>query len=417
MTNILSEKKEIYVTIVSANYLGYAKVLADSLLLNSLGGLKVLVVEKETPEINSAIKTSGLDCMYVAALKIKNFDRLAYKFDILELNTALKPSFLKKMFFDGYSRVIYLDPDIKVYGNMDPVRSALDHSEIVLTPHTIKPILDSFRPSDIDFLRSGAYNLGFIALKNGDNSKQFLDWWESRCLGLGFNDPNFGTFVDQKWLDLAQSYFENIFILKDPGCNVAYWNLHERLLKVLDGEIYANEKNLHFFHFSGIEYAKLNSLSKYQTRHSIDAGSVLKALVENYCQDLLSANIKMYENIKYTFSVLDNGIQINQTMRRAIISFPDVDDPFKSDTDFQKLILKNNLIASGNEKILITSKNFDQNSIKVRLMNVVIRILNHVIGLNNLLRIIKYCSILNRENNLSNVLLNKKIDLIHRFKN
>ena len=40
-------------------------------------------------------------------------------------------------------------------------------------------------------------------------------------------------FTDQRWVDFVPSLFDHL-ILKDPGCNVAYWNLHGREL-TLDG--------------------------------------------------------------------------------------------------------------------------------------------------------------------------------------
>src|SRR5690606_24035113 len=41
-------------------------------------------------------------------------------------------------------------------------------------------------------------------------------------------------------------------VLRDPGFNVAYWNLHERpLTKTADGTVTAGGSPLRFFHFSG----------------------------------------------------------------------------------------------------------------------------------------------------------------------
>ena len=48
-------------------------------------------------------------------------------------------------------------------------------------------------------------------------------------------------FTDQRWADFVPCFFEH-HILKDPGYNVAYWNLHARRLTadgggyVVDGE-------------------------------------------------------------------------------------------------------------------------------------------------------------------------------------
>ena len=33
---------------------------------------------------------------------------------------------------------------------------------------------------------------------------------------------------DQRWLDLVPALFDDVHIVRDPGCNVAYWNLPER---------------------------------------------------------------------------------------------------------------------------------------------------------------------------------------------
>src|SRR4029079_9492182 len=108
----------------------------------------------------------------------------------------------------GLDQVVYLDPDICLYDSPTPVIEAMQRAEIVLIPHALSPLLDGARPPDIDFLRTGTFNLGFAAFRRGEQSLALLDWWESRCLSHGFNDPGFGTFVDQKWLDLAPCYFD-----------------------------------------------------------------------------------------------------------------------------------------------------------------------------------------------------------------
>jgi hypothetical protein len=103
-------------------------------------------------------------------------------------------------------------------------------ADILLTPHILSPIRDDKKPMERDFLRSGVFNLGFVGVSNRPPAREFLDWWEARCLKEGFNELRAGLFVDQKWVNFAPCFFSGVEIIRDPGCNVAYWNLHERKL-------------------------------------------------------------------------------------------------------------------------------------------------------------------------------------------
>ncbi len=184
---------------------------------------------------------------------------------------------------------------------------ALDEAEIVVTPHALAPAMDGLRPSDIDFLRNGSFNLGFIALRRGAESLSLLDWWERRCLSHGFNDLGFGTFVDQKWIDLVPSYFESVHVLRHRGCNVAFWNLHERQLFEVNGSYRVNDVPLVFFHFSGVRADAPEVLSKHQTRHAIAPGSLLARLVSEYSASLLQMGHSSYSKLAYGFGRLDDG--------------------------------------------------------------------------------------------------------------
>ena len=60
-----------------------------------------------------------------------------------------------------------------------------------------------------------------------------------------------GYFTDQRWIDAVPVFFEHE-VVRDLGCNVAYWNLHERTLAVDEsGAWTAGGVALRFFHFSG----------------------------------------------------------------------------------------------------------------------------------------------------------------------
>ena len=77
---------------------------------------------------------------------------------------------------------------------------------------------------------SGAYNLGFIAVAPRDDVIALLAWWHERLAVDCIIDHATGYFVDQRWMDLAPGFVSDLHILRDPGYNVAYWNLSSRRL-------------------------------------------------------------------------------------------------------------------------------------------------------------------------------------------
>jgi hypothetical protein len=408
--------KTCYATIVSPNYLAYARVLRDSLQVHAPHAqLHVLVVGRADPATRAAVEQSGLTAFFAEELGLPGFERLAFQFDIVELNTALKPSFLKLLFARGFDQVVYLDPDICLYQPPAPVMEALEHAEIVLIPHSLAPVMDGLRPSDIDFLRTGAYNLGFIGLRRGTQALALLDWWEQRCLSQGFNDPGFGTFVDQKWLDLAPSYFDGVHILKHPGCNVAYWNLHERHLSGDAAGPRVNDAPLVFFHFSGVDANAPTLLSRHQNRHVPAPGSVLAALVRDYCAKLRAAGHEQWSKLPYGFGALQDGTPVTPLMRRAsCVKAMDARSPFDPASSLQRALKQAGLHPRMHARLApVTTLNFDPTEPRHVRVNFLIRVLARIIGTTRLEAMIRYATFLGWGPNLGAVLLDRPFELRH----
>ncbi len=82
-------------------------------------------------------------------------------------------------------------------------------------------------------------------------------------------------------MDLTPGLFEGVRVLRDPGYNVAYWNLHERAIS-LEGGPHVNGLPLHFFHFSGFDPDQPSVLSKYQDRYAMADIGVARKLYSKY---------------------------------------------------------------------------------------------------------------------------------------
>src|SRR5919206_1408179 len=165
-------------TIVAKNYLSYARVLARSFAEhrpNDRGG--VLVIEEV--EGSLAPEPEPFELVVPADLGIESFDRMAALYGVLELSTAVKPWLLRHLLKErGLDRIVYLDPDIRLYDDLAEVDRLLNGNHMVVIPHLTDPMpRDGRRPSETDILIAGSYNLGFVALTPGPHTDRLLDWW------------------------------------------------------------------------------------------------------------------------------------------------------------------------------------------------------------------------------------------------
>ena len=175
---------------------------------------------------------------------------------VVEACTAVKAAALSHLLGQpGCTEVLYLDPDIYVYGALTPVWLALEHSSIVLTPHMLSPSRTSegIRDNEISAMKHGIFNLGFIAVASGPIGKEFSAWWDSRLRDFCLDAPGDGLFTDQRWIDHVPVFFEGVHILRHEGCNVASWNLGERDITERDGKIWVGRVPLVFWHFSSVD--------------------------------------------------------------------------------------------------------------------------------------------------------------------
>ena len=202
----------------------YARVLADSFLEHHPDGAFTVLVIDDRPEPGT--RDPRITWMRLADVGLDGDEirRLAGIYNVTELSTAVKPLLLRRLLDDGAGEVIYLDPDIRVYGALSDIVDLARRHDVVLTPHTMRPFPADGREVDARFILSaGVYNLGFIAV--GGAARPFLEWWWMSTRREALMDVARMMFTDQRVVDFVPALFTH-HILKDPGCNVAYWNLH-----------------------------------------------------------------------------------------------------------------------------------------------------------------------------------------------
>jgi hypothetical protein len=237
------------------SYLNRARVLFQTLRrFHPDWELVALITDEPPPGFAFNPANEPFDrVVWAQDLGIAAFQGWLFKHDVVEVCTAVKGPFIHQACSSGADAVIYLDPDTALFAPLDPLVEWLQDHDILLTPHLIDPndepaaILDN----DLSASRTGIFNLGFVAIRTTGEGARFAKWWNDRLLDYCYDDMPNGLFVDQRWCDHVPALFDKVKVVRDPGYNVASWNLSRRTVAVQkDGRITVNGSPLRFWHFT-----------------------------------------------------------------------------------------------------------------------------------------------------------------------
>ena len=304
----MSDITKFAFTICSNNYLGQANALKESLLKHNPDFVfYIILVDKRSEKVDYSIFEPA-QVMAVEEIKELDVADLISRYNIIEFNTAIKPSVFKYILAKNTNAtcIYYLDPDLYFYASLDEVNKILETKTAALTPHILSPIpRDGKLPDENIFLNFGIYNLGFLGLNARNKSTlKMLDWWEERTLRFGYNWPHKGYFVDQLWMTLAPIFYEGVEVLKTFNYNMAPWNLHEREIVSIDGdEILLNDQSkLVFYHFSKLADND-QAISREYDRYDFNDFPMLKNLYEGYREAINKSNFLDYKNLTIAYDI------------------------------------------------------------------------------------------------------------------
>jgi hypothetical protein len=315
-----------YCTIITKSHIAYARALADTLTTsNSQSKLYVLLADKLDGYIDPAKEPFSL-------IKLKeltdqeDIDRMCFYYTPSELCFCLR-AWLHEFMFNktDLKKWIYFDSDIIVYHSLKKISDRLDDISIMISPHLIsinppqKIDVKAVRKLESYLLRNGGiYNGGFLALRKTEESKVFIEWFKNHLKMYGFDDRPMQS-GDQFWLTCVPLYFKEVSVLRDPGANLAYWNLYERTIKRdSSGKILVNDQPLLFFHFAGFDINAPKKLTKYGIPKGLNIiPDAIKELAKEYHRLLIENGYEETKNFPYAFGKFKNDQPITPLMRRV----------------------------------------------------------------------------------------------------
>lgn len=342
-------------TSFSYSYLNRARILAKTLkALHPDWTLWAVLTDKEPEGFTFDLKQEDFDRILTAEEMFgAETERWLFGHDVVEACTAVKGrASVQILGQSGCTKLIYFDPDIAVINSISEVVDLLDDHSIVLTPHQIDPETrdrrGAIQDNEIASLNYGVFNLGFIAIANDAEGQRFAQWWDDRLRDWCHDRLDIGVFVDQKWCNLVPCFFDNVKILRDPGYNVASWNLSQRRMRYDDvGTALINERPLRFYHFT-----KLGAVGDMMTQRYACDNIEIYELWWWYRQQVLEASSEAIPKGWWHYGTFDNGEKIPKSVRELYRERDDLRkaflEPFKTGDGsfYQWIISETDLIVS-----------------------------------------------------------------------
>ncbi|MDY3741279.1 MAG: glycosyltransferase [Selenomonadaceae bacterium] len=352
----------IIFTSICANYIHKARCLADSVKQNIPDATFVVCLLER--ELKEEYKYSSFDRVILAKDSWNgNFDKFIFKHTIVEASTAVKGNFFRFLYneYKEEDKFIYLDPDVYVYSDFVELRELLKDNNIILCPHLLQ-----YGNIDMELSSTahGVYNLGFLAVNNSKEAKEFIDWWANRLELYCYDDIKNGIFTDQKWIDLAPCFFD-VLILKHRGYDFATWSLLNCGMYEENGEIYVKGDPLRFIHFSGFGSCIENCIENWLPEGDHKFKDLYKDYVKIHTdndKDSISKSLWTYGNYYSGKCISD---KIRYLYRKNYPISCNIDNPFDlSDNRLRRMLSINKSISDKiKENYRKTIKSYHENGI------------------------------------------------------
>ncbi|MGI4940927.1 MAG: hypothetical protein ACRYHQ_10270 [Janthinobacterium lividum] len=289
-----------------------------------------VLVDEPPDEADTGLLSATFDgIMRIHELGIPRHRSWLFKHDIVEACTAVKGHALLRL-LETHDKVVYFDPDIALFHPLDDLEALLDHASVVLTPHQTSPNLaaPAVLDNELTSLQYGVYNLGFLAVRADAAGTTFARWWATQLYRACYDEVERGIFTDQKYCDLVPALFERVHIHRDPGYNVASWNIGCRTVRINHGgNIEVDGGPLRFYHFT-----KIGSAGDVMTeRYALDNSAIFE-IWEWYRRELAANTVAWVPKGYWGFGRFSNGLTIPKPARVVYRRRPDLlaafADPF-----------------------------------------------------------------------------------------
>lgn len=299
--------------LISCNYLAGARVLMRSVAQHLPHARRVVFLTDE-PTGRFEPKQEDFEVLSATVTDLPRYRHAAFALTPAELCYALKPFCAKFLLErDAPETLIFLDADTLLLAPPhDIVEQSRTHG-VSLTPHLIDAARNAL--TALPTMRSAVFNAGIFAVTPSPLAIAFLTWWSRQLANPSNLSPDW--MWEQGWLALTPGLFPGYGLLRHPGYNVAFWNLHERdITSTPEGTLLANGLPLTLFHFSYFTPDLPDRLTGRMQTNFPGPNDVVRGLLARYAASLLASGHAECRRWSYGYGTFADGRPITPTHRR-----------------------------------------------------------------------------------------------------
>lgn len=316
------------VTIASKSFLALARVTAATFVRHNPELPCYLVLTDEVDGFFDPA-TEPFRLLSYRDVGLPRPEPFLFQYEQQEASYAATPFAIDHVLSLGYQGAVFLKQETLVLDDLSSILEKLDRHPALLTPHFLTPPRGSRAlRAELDVLRAGVFNGGFLAFSGSPESRSFLEWWKRRTSVNCRCEVEEGLHYEQRWLDFVPSLVPGAHILREPGMNVGHWNLPEREIRVSGGTVTACGEPCRVFRFSGYQADRPDMVTKYNSTLRVEDTGEASEVFRTYQRLLLEAGWEETRKWPYAFGSFDSGEAIPVDARRIYHDLGESREPF-----------------------------------------------------------------------------------------
>jgi hypothetical protein len=213
---------------------------------------------------------------------------------------------------------------------------------------------------EISSIKYGVYNMGFLAVNRMYEARRFIEWWAERLYLMCYDDLKNGLFTDQRWIDLAPTFFD-VELLHHYGYDFGTWAVKDVAIDKKDSNYFINKQPLRFAHYSGYD---IGTIDMVKTWWLSDANrDMYYELIDDYTKELYISGHDKMSKLPWSYARYDTGELISKETRLAYRNENNlrwkIDDPYKYSNAWFSKMLSVSIMKDEPKWALNTKKSID----------------------------------------------------------
>ncbi len=189
----------------------------------------------------------------VESVRIPGWETMVSNYYSYELVAACRPFFGQHLLreYPACTELIFLSPTTFVLQSLDSVIEP--GAFMQLTPHQVRPRMDSEVLDDKGILNIGMYTSGGWIMQPDGQQDRLFDWWCARTQSRGYFNLCEGMCMDQLWLNYVPIYFDKIKTIRSESWRIGLYNFLGLEISAKKYSYYVQTEKLLSVDFAGLE--------------------------------------------------------------------------------------------------------------------------------------------------------------------